>query len=224
MCAAEGGPFEFLVNYGPEFFAIALAHALAVASPGPDFALVLRQSLAHGRATALATAAGIGSGILVHVTYALLGLGWLVRSQGAILTVVQYAGAAYLGWLGWCALRSRGPVETTVPAARYTAPGVALRGAWLRGFLTNVLNPKATLFFLALFAVGIDAATPKWVQAGYGVWMAGATTVWFAVVGLVLTRDRVRAAFLRGGVWIDRALGLVFWALAAGLLLAPLQP
>lgn len=212
------------MNYWPEFFAIASAHALAVASPGPDFALVLRQSLAHGRATALATAAGIGSGILVHVTYALLGLGWLVRSHGAILTVVQYAGAAYLVWLGWGALRSRGPAEPTAPAAMQPAPEVATRGAWLRGFLTNVLNPKATLFFLALFAVGIDAATPKWVQAGYGLWMAGATTVWFAVVGLVLTRDRVRAAFLRGGVWIDRALGLVFWAFAAGLLFSPLQP
>lgn len=208
------------MSYGPEFFAIALAHALAVASPGPDFALVLRQSLAHGRATALATAAGIGSGILVHVTYALLGIGWLVRSHGTILTVVQYAGAAYLVWLGWGALRSRGPADPAL-AAGQTAPEVAARGAWMRGFLTNVLNPKATLFFLALFAVGIDPATPKWVQAGYGLWMAGATAAWFAVVGLVLTRAGVRAAFLRGGVWIDRALGLVFWAFAAGLMLSP---
>ncbi len=77
-----------------EFSQVALAHLLAVASPGPDFALVLRQSLTHGRRTALWTSLGIGTAILLHVTYSLLGLGLLIRSSALWFGVVKYAGAA----------------------------------------------------------------------------------------------------------------------------------
>ena len=80
-------------TYLVEFGSVALAHALAVASPGPDFTLVLRQSLLHGRATAVASAVGIGTGILVHVSYSLLGVGALVRHQPAIFTALKIAGA-----------------------------------------------------------------------------------------------------------------------------------
>ena len=87
-----------------EFGQIVLAHALAVASPGPDFALVLRQSLVHGRKTAIATSFGIGAGILVHVTYSLLGVGLLLKSSPLAFTFLKFVGAAYLGWLGIQAL------------------------------------------------------------------------------------------------------------------------
>lgn len=201
-----------------EFGAITLAHALAVMSPGPDFALVLRQSMVLGRGPAVRTAVGIGCGILVHTTYAMLGVGWLVRSTPALFLALKICGAAYLAWVGVQCWRSaaRPPAQNAV--ATTTVPSTG-RGAWRRGFLTNVLNPKATLFFVALFSVGIDPATPRWVQAGYGLWMAVLTAVWFSVVGLVLTRPRVRDRFLRWGPWIDRGMGVVFLAFAASLLI-----
>ncbi len=98
-----------------EFSQVALAHLLAVASPGPDFALVLRQSLTHGRRTALWTSLGIGTAILLHVTYSLLGLGLLIRSSALWFGVVKYAGAAYIAWLGVSALRAR-PRPASAPA------------------------------------------------------------------------------------------------------------
>lgn len=203
-----------------EFGQVALAHLLAVASPGPDFAIVLRQSLVHGRRTAIWTSVGVGVAILLHVGYSLLGLGLLIRSSAAWFDGLKWAGAAYLAWLGVQALRSRqrsGEVPGTEEGGRGEPPA---RGAFATGFLTNALNPKATLFFVALFATVISPGTPKWVQAGYGLWMAGATAAWFSLVAVAFTRPGVRGRFLRHGHWVDRALGVVFLGLAASLALS----
>ena len=202
--------------YAPEFARIAVAHLLAVASPGPDFAMVLRQSLAHGRRTAVWTSVGIGSAILLHATYCVLGLGLLLLSAAAAFTVLKYAGAAYLTFLGVEGLRSRRRSADNVGLTGATAPGP--RAAFAAGFLTNALNPKAALFFIALFPVVVSPETPKLIQAGYGLWMSLATMAWFSLVSLVFTRETVRRSYLRQGHWIDRALGVVFLTFAAGLL------
>lgn len=201
-----------------EFGSVALAHALAVASPGPDFTLMLRQSLVHGRRVALASAWGIGSGILVHVTVSLLGVGALVRHQPEVFTGLKIVGAFYLAWLGVQALRTASGTPAGSAAAKAGAGTPRGPNAWLRGFLTNVLNPKATLFFVALFAVGISPETPITVQAIYGLWMALATGAWFSFVGSVLSGEQVRRVYLRGAVWINRALGVVFLGFACSLL------
>jgi RhtB (resistance to homoserine/threonine) family protein len=202
-----------------EFSKVAVAHLLAVASPGPDFALVLKQSLSRGRRIALCTSLGIGAAILVHVSYSLLGLGLLIRRSETWFLAVKYAGAAYIAWLGFQSLRAQPRTGTMEPATPRDAGSSGAR-AFVSGFLTNVLNPKATLFFISLFALVVSPETPKWIQAGYGVWMATATAAWFCAVSLVFTRPEIRAAFWRGGHWIDRALGVVFLVFAASLAFA----
>ena len=207
-----------------EFAKVAGAHLLAVASPGPDFAIVLRQSLAHGRPTAIWTSVGVGTAILLHVGYSLLGMGLLIRSSALWFGFVKYAGAAYIAWLGVQALRSK-PRDDAAAVGSEVADGAEPggRGAFAVGFLTNALNPKATLFFISLFAMIVSPRTPKLVQAGYGVWMALATMGWFSLVAVLFTRDDVRRKFLRHGHWIDRALGVVFLAFAVSLALASLK-
>jgi RhtB (resistance to homoserine/threonine) family protein len=214
-----------VIAYGAQFTKVAVAHILAVASPGPDFAMVVRQSIAHGRRAAVWTAIGVGSAILVHVTYALLGIGILLRTSPVAFTAVKFAGAGYLAWIGAKALMSRPrtemadtPERARAEIARAAEP--SLGAAWTSGFLTNIFNPKATLFFVAIFASLIDPATPKVVQAAYGLWMSATTMGWFALVGFFFTRERVRSAFLRGGHWIDRTMGVVFLGLAAALAVA----
>lgn len=209
------------MSYWGEFATIALAHGLAVASPGPDFAIVLRQSLTHGRRAAVWTSVGIGCGLSVHVAYSLLGLGLLLQRSPAALAAVQYLGAAYLAGVGLQALlRARprsGDLDLAASPARPSD-----RAAWTTGFLVNVLNPKAALFFIALFPLAVGAATPKWVQVGYGAWMAAATVAWFSFVAAAFTHDAVRRRYLRHGHWIDRALGVVFLGFAASLALGSL--
>jgi RhtB (resistance to homoserine/threonine) family protein len=207
--------------YWIEFSQVALAHALAVASPGPDFAIVLKQSLAHGRRTAIWTSVGVGTAISLHVGYSLLGLGLLLRSSAVWFDVVKYAGAAYIAWLGVQALRTRPRTAPAANAGHATAPPTA-HGAFATGFLTNALNPKVSLFFISLFVLIVSPATPKWVQAAYGLWMVGATMGWFTLVSVFFTREGVRRRFLSHGHWIDRALGVVFLAFATGLIRATL--
>lgn len=209
-------------GYWAEFTTVAVAHALAVASPGPDFAIVLKQSLAHGRRTAVWTSIGIGCGLSFHIGYCILGLGFLLAKSPAALTAVKYLGAAYLAWIGVQALRSRARTDDL----NLTDDSAAVPGnpsAWSTGFLVNVLNPKAALFFIALFSVAISPATPKLVQAGYGLWMVLATIAWFSFVSFVFTRTEVRRRFLSHGHWIDRALGVVFIGFAVGLAFASLR-
>lgn len=207
------------MNYLPEFLAVAVAHALAVASPGPDFAIVLRQSLAHGRRPAVWTSLGIGAGISLHIGYSLLGIGLLLQGSVTAFVVLKYAGAAYLAWIGVLALRTKPRDPAAITAGQ--APAAPGDGAAFRtGFLTNALNPKATMFFLALFPNAVSRATPKLVQAGYGLWIIGYTAAWFCFVSVVFTRREVRDRFLRQGHWIDRALGVVFLGFAASLAFA----
>ncbi|MDQ5978142.1 MAG: LysE family translocator, partial [Verrucomicrobiota bacterium] len=204
------------MSFLPEFLTIAVAHMLAVASPGPDFAIVLRQSLRHGRATAVWTSVGIGCGLCIHITYSLLGLGLLLAKSATALTVVKWLGAAYLAWIGVQALRAK-PREGDLDLTASTdAPSEC--AAWTTGFLVNVLNPKAALFFISLFPLAVSPATPRLVQAGYGVWMTLSTVAWFSFVAVVFTRTEVRRGFLRHGHWIDRALGAVFLGFAASLM------
>lgn len=206
-------------NYWVEFSQVAIAHLLAVASPGPDFAIVLKQSLSQGRRSALCTSLGVGTAILLHVTYSLLGLGLLIRGSETWFNVVKYAGAGYIAWLGVKALRSkpRSPGNQSVHGAARVSDG---RKAFLLGFLTNALNPKVTLFFISLFVLIVDPQTPKPVQAAYGLWMAAATAAWFCLVSVFFTQGEVGRKFLQHGHWIDRALGVVFLGFAASLAFA----
>ena len=207
-----------LPPYAADFLKIAALHLLAVASPGPDFAMVLKQSITHGRGPAIWTSIGIGAAILLHTTYSLLGIGLIVKSSVVAFNVMKFAAAAYLIWIGLKALRSQPravdaaaiATERTVPPGRWPA--------FVTGFATNALNPKATIFFLSVFSAFASDPTP--VLAGFGLWMAFATAVWFCCVSVFFTLDRVRRGFLRLGHWFERAMGGLLILLGVRLALA----
>jgi RhtB (resistance to homoserine/threonine) family protein len=214
-----------MTHYWSEFLIVALAHLVAVISPGPDFAMVLRQSITFGRRTAIWTSVGVGTGILVHVTYSLLGIGLLVRSSVLAFNILKWLGALYLAWIGLKALRARAAPGAAAAGAAAAVPPVSRgtprrRAAYVTGFLTNALNPKATLFFVALFSVVINPRTPVLLQTGYGVWMALVTAGWFMLVSLFFSQERVRAGFLRCGHWFERTMGVILLALGVRLALA----
>lgn len=202
-------------TYWAEFLTVAVVHLLAVASPGPDFAVMLRQALCQSRRNALLTASGIGIGILVHVTYSLLGIGLLIQQSLLLFNILKVIGALYLTWIAVQCLRSRaGGIHVEAGKASPQSGFSAFR----LGFLTNVLNPKATLFFVSLFSVVISPDTPIALQTTYGLYMAVATGLWFALVASFFTLPRVRRGFNRFGHWLDRMMGGVLLLLAGQLL------
>ncbi|KOR09227.1 lysine transporter LysE [Stutzerimonas stutzeri] len=205
--------------YWMEFMSVALVHLLAVASPGPDFAVVVRESVAQGRRAGSWTALGVGCGIFVHVAYSLLGIGLIVSQSIVLFNLFKWLAAAYLVYLGWRALRARPMSLEAIDGANAPVARSAWR-AFVIGFVTNGLNPKATLFFLSLFTVVISPDTPLLVQAGYGLYLAGATALWFLLVAWLFSRGRVRAGFARMGHWFDRLTGAVLIGLGARLALS----
>ena len=205
--------------YWTEFLTVALVHLLAVASPGPDFAVVIRESVSHGRRAGIFTALGVGCGIFLHVAYSLLGIGLIVSQSLVLFAILKWLAAAYLLYIGIRALRAQ-PADPAVLEALAEGSARSGRGAFATGFLTNALNPKATLFFLSLFTVVIDPHTPRLIQAGYGVYLAGATGVFFCLVAMLFSQRRVRAGFARLGHWFDRVMGVVLVALGVRLALS----
>ncbi|GGE47946.1 lysine transporter LysE [Halopseudomonas oceani] len=203
--------------YLNEFLLVALVHLLAVISPGPDFAVVIRNSVSGGHRVGLYTAVGVGTGIFVHVAYSLLGIGLIVSQSVWLFNLMKLLAAAYLIYIGVRALRAQ-PVSADQPLT--TASQLSARQAFIQGFITNGLNPKATLFFLSLFTVVISHDTPLPVQAGYGVYLAFATGAWFCLVAMLFSRDAVRRAFNRLGHWFDRLMGGVLIGLGLHLALS----
>ncbi|MDO6835057.1 LysE family transporter [Pseudoalteromonas carrageenovora] len=203
------------MNYLDEFLLIAIAHFFAVASPGPDFAVVLKQSVQQGRRNALWTSAGVGVAILLHVGYCVLGVALILTQSPNLFIALKYLAGAYLAYLGVQALKAAKPPENTSDAIENKT--VLEESVWLafrRGFLTNALNPKATLFFMSLFTLVISVTTPTSVQIAYGVYMALATWVWFSMLSLVLSKPGVRGFFQKSGYWFDRGIGVILIALA----------
>ena len=194
--------------YWAEFFTIAIAHLFAVASPGPDFAVVMRQSVRGGTRTGVWTSLGVGSAILLHVTYCLLGVALILSQSPLLFNVMKLIAAGYLFFLGVQSIRAS-LVSGRQESNSSQEPILSARRAFILGFLTNGLNPKATLFFLALFTVVIDPGTPLSIQVMYGLYLATATFLWFTLLSLVLGIARVRNVILKLGVWLERAMGLI---------------
>ncbi|MCB0324587.1 MAG: LysE family transporter [Bdellovibrionales bacterium] len=205
-------------SYLHEFLTIAGVHLLAVASPGPDFAIVFRQSVALGRRAGVWTSAGVALGIMLHASYCVIGLGVLLTQATFIFDTLKIIAGCYLCYLGVLSLRASGePALSGLPSpSRAALPGVAAL-SFRRGLLTNALNPKVTLFCLALFTVVIKPTTPSTVQWGYAVYLGVATFAWFATLSFFCNLPAIRQALVRGGAWFERVMGAVLLALGVRL-------
>ena len=209
--------------YLEEFLIIAVVHLLAVASPGPDFAIILKQSIRYGRQTALYTSLGIGTGILIHVAYSIVGIGILIASDERLFTVLKYIAATYFCYIAWHGLRAKKPQVNEQGESEITEKPPSFIRAFMTGFLVNGLNVKATLFFVSLFSMVISPQTPMAIQIGYGLYMAVATAAWFSLLSYLLNHQRLSLIIQSKGYWLDRVMGLILLLLAIELVMSDLS-
>lgn len=181
-------------------------------TPGPDVLYIVANALRSGARAGIVAAMGITAGCFVHIFAAAIGVSALMAASATAFTVLKWAGAAYLVCVGLRMLLSRTPVPASLSAGMAeTAP--ALKAIFLRGFLTNALNPKVALFFLAFvpqfIAPGVDNKplaflllgllfnfNALWVNLGWALaaaWLAARIT-----------------AVQRGTHWLERAAGIMF--------------
>ncbi|WP_340616737.1 LysE family translocator [Xenorhabdus entomophaga] len=207
-----------LHHYWSEFLGLAVIHFLAVVAPGPDFAVTIRQSVRFGRWAGICTAVGIGAGISVHVIYTLVGISALMHTTPWLMELAKLVGGIYIIWIGINFIRSK-PADPT--ALETGGGGQVLQSRWkafLMGFMTNATNPKATLFFLAVFTTVVSSSTPISVQIIYGVWMCVVNALWFVLVSIIFSNFMIRQKFIQKGYWFERVMGLILIGFAIRLL------
>jgi threonine/homoserine/homoserine lactone efflux protein len=192
-----------------ELWLFILSGLLLNVTPGPDTAYIIGRSLQLGWRGGAAAALGIGAGCLVHVSAAAIGLSALLAASSAAFTLVKWVGAAYLCFIGVKMLVSRQPV----PVAAAVSGAISLRQLFLQGALTNVLNPKVALFFLAFLPQFVAADSPHKAAAFalLGLIFVFNGTLW--CLGVAAFAARAAGRIRQSGwalAWINRALGGVF--------------
>lgn len=199
------------------WFLLISIFSLAIMSPGPDFVIAVRNSILGSRKAGLFTALGFALGVCVHMTYTLFGLAAIISQSVFLFSLLKYAGAAYLFYMGYKSLRSNG-FDTTEVTNLKGHKEISNKKALMAGFITNILNPKATVFFLAVFSQFITPETPMSVQFFYASTCVVMTGLWFSIVAVVLNNRRIKNKFLSFSKTIDRLCG--GFLIALGLKLA----
>lgn len=172
--------------YLSEFIFLASAILLALLSPGPDFMVTLKQSINHDRKYAIISSAGISVGIIFHLAYTILGFSIIIQTFPMFLDIVRYLGATYLIYIGYKSFTSK-----SIKLEKDNEKKMTAQKAFMLGFICNVLNPKATMFFLSIFSIIVNETTPMYVQLLFGTFCVLINFVWYSMIALLLTRKRV---------------------------------
>ncbi|MEZ5666307.1 MAG: LysE family translocator [Alphaproteobacteria bacterium] len=173
------------------WLAFAAASAVVITAPGPDMLLVIMRALRDGRLAGVVAAGGIVSGLVVHAAAAVLGLSSLFAHAPLAYDAIRYAGIAYLLWLAWRALRDRG-AHRPVAGTAGPAPPPRLGAVYRQAVLTNILNPKIAVFFIAFLPPFVPSGT-----AAYAETVALLSAAFIAAGGLFLLAVALLAARLR---------------------------
>ena len=199
------------------WLSLAAVCSLGAMSPGPSLAVVIKHTVNGSRLQGIATAWAHAIGIGLYACLTVFGLAVLLTRQPALFQAVTWAGAGYLLWLGFKAIRAgRYKPDPKVSASAI----VSLADATRDGMMISLLNPKIALFFIALFSqfVSVDSsASERWLMAATAFMIDGG---WYTIVAVVLSHSAILSRFRANGHWVDRICGLLFIAIAARILLA----
>lgn len=196
-----------------------LSGLLLNVTPGPDTLYIVGRSTVQGGRAGAVAAFGIGAGCFVHTFAAAVGLSAILAASAAAFTAVKLIGAAYLVYLGITLWRAK--AKSFGPETR-GLPGTSLRNVFVQGFLTNLLNPKVALFFLAFLPQFIDAAAPGKMAAFVflgSVFIVNGTLWNLFVAWSAANMGRRIEEHSHLGVWLNRIVGSVFVCLGIKLAL-----
>jgi len=190
---------------------------LVVLSPGPNWAVTIKNSIYSWR-TGLATVFGMASGTLIHISYCLIGIGVLVSQSILLFNLIKWAGAIYLIYMGAKSLSSKKNNDREWVTTEKKE--LTVWTAFYNGFLTDLLNPKATLFYLALFTQVIHSGTPLVIQFIYGITVLAIEIAWYSLMVFFLNHHWIRKGFMSVSHWVERITGAILIGLGIRLLIS----
>jgi len=198
------------MQYLPLILTATVINLLAAISPGPDFLMCVRNSVSYSRRAGVYSGVGISMGLMVHMFYCSVGIGLIIAKSILVFNIIKYLGAAYLIYIGVGAILSK-KQQVSFEDKNNNTDLTAFQ-AIKTGFLTNLLNPKATLFFLAFFPMVLSPGTPAWVVLTVACIIVLTALVWFSIVATLFSNAWIRERYLR----FQRAINSLF----GGLLIA----
>ncbi len=200
---------ELIVEqYLAEFIAVLSITILTIITPGPDFFIVVRNSLTYSKRSGIFTTLGVASAVWIHIIYTLAGIGIILAKSILLFTIVKYLGAAYLIYLGWTCLRSK-RIDSLQYEKESTKVEISDFISFKTGFINNALNPKATLFFLSLFTQVVSTETPLGVQVIYGASVSISCLIWFSLIAIFLNQNKIRKGFESAQYYFEKVMGAV---------------
>ena len=206
--------FTFM-SYLPALFALWCVNMLAVASPGPAFVATVRVATRSSRGSALLHSLGLGMGVAVWASATMFGLLAVMQKVTWLYHTIQFAGGAYLVFIGIQAWRhARDEMQMSDGAG----PSLGGWTAFRRGLGTNLANPKAMVFYASIFASLLNPAWPNWIFVAALVIVTLDEIVWFSLISLLLSTQHARASFRQAKRHIERAAGTLMLAFGGRLM------
>jgi len=188
-----------------EFSALALAHFVALLSPGPDFFLIVGYSVRYGSRPTCWACGGIASANGVYILLALLGFS-LLRENQFVFQLMKWLGAGYLLYIGSLLIRAT-QQEFVAHQPKASNQALSRRQLFLHGFLSAILNPKNMIFYLSLMTLIVSPQTNLEVQTVYGLWMFTIVLLWDFLIAWCIGNGRVRTALNRYSHRIEKTSG-----------------
>lgn len=197
-----------------EIITFATITILAVISPGPDFAMVTRNSYAYGIKTGLLCALGIAIGVQVHVFYTIFGITVIVLNSPMLFLIVKLLGVGYLVYIGFQSFTNT--KQLTIEGNNIALPSPL--AAFKNGFLTNALNPKTMFFVISVYTQVIDAGQSLWRNFSFGLFITFAHLLWFSLIALFFSSPVIRSRILHHQFLMDKVIGVLLIGLGLSLL------
>lgn len=212
--AADGSSLAWTI------IVIGVTQLLAVVSPGPSFLITAQTAVSRSRGEGVKVALGLAAGTVVWAAAALAGLHVVFKAAPVLFMAAKAAGALFLLYVAWQIFRhAAAPLEMSAPAG-----GDKGRSSFMRGFLTQISNPKVAIFFGSIFVAQLPDNVPFWLAALLVFIVSFNEFWWYSAVALFFGVESVRGFYLRAKVWLDRVTGLFLGALGLRLLWSAADP
>lgn len=203
------------------FLTVALVHLVALLSPGPDFFFVSQTAASRSRKEAMLGVLGITMGIVIWAGVALMGLNLILQKMAWLHQIIMVAGGLYLLWMGWQMLRSAHQQHKNPLPPQEKAVELSRNGrSFLRGFLTNLANPKAVIYFGSVFSLFVGDDVGSGARWGLFLLIIAETFVWFTLVANLFALPAMRRGYQRVAKWIDGFAGVLFAGFGIHLILS----
>lgn len=194
------------------FISVALAHFLALLSPGPDFVLVVKSALKGNQKNAIGVALGIAIANAVYIGLCLIGVGAILSTSVGLMIALKVIGGLFLMYIAFHALKAPKSAYNNVVIAAHSSVAFSLTcfcKEFATGFLSGILNPKNLLFYLSLFTVALTPEVSITFKVILGVWMTLIVFIWDVAIIYMLSKQRVREKFVKASYFIDKVTGAV---------------